>query len=203
MKTHKSDRRSERTQRLLGEALVKLLEEKKYGEITIQDLLDQADIGRSTFYAQYYDKDDLLSSRMEQIIAQLCQRIGTDPASPSVPLPTLGFLQHIYEHRNSRWLPSMIHGQYGDLLTQGLHTALGAQLEQYLHSKDALPSDEVAKQSILHLIVGGFLSLVRWWVDTDFKARPERINAAFQQAIMPLLPDFSKEVPNDIREDTP
>src|SRR5437867_644732 len=53
------DRRVRRTTRALIEALVALVLEKRYDAITIQDLLDRADVGRSTFYAHYRGKDDL------------------------------------------------------------------------------------------------------------------------------------------------
>src|SRR5690348_6733672 len=71
MKTEKQDRRSERTRRLLGEALISLMLERRYADLTVQDILDRANIGRSTFYAHYWDKDDLLASTMEQMIRML------------------------------------------------------------------------------------------------------------------------------------
>jgi AcrR family transcriptional regulator len=57
--TGKQDRRSQRTRHLLSEALVSLIREKGYDTITVSDLIDRANIGRSTFYSHYRDKDDL------------------------------------------------------------------------------------------------------------------------------------------------
>ena len=56
MKTEKDDRRSRRTRQILGNALVELMLEKRYADITVQDILDRADVGRSTFYTHYTDK---------------------------------------------------------------------------------------------------------------------------------------------------
>ncbi|MEE2033388.1 TetR/AcrR family transcriptional regulator [Rhodococcus chondri] len=54
------DRRVRRTKELLHRALIELLLEKGYSRTTVQDILDRADVGRSTFYSHYRDKDDLL-----------------------------------------------------------------------------------------------------------------------------------------------
>src|SRR5262245_4849375 len=75
MKSTKSDRRSERSRRLLGDALVSLLAQGRYVDLTVQDILDRAGVGRSTFYAHYWDKDDLLASELERVIGVLGQRM--------------------------------------------------------------------------------------------------------------------------------
>lgn len=62
MKNTKADRRSQRTRQLLSSALVDLMLQKRYDEITVQNIIDRANVGRSTFYAHYLDKDDLLVS---------------------------------------------------------------------------------------------------------------------------------------------
>ena len=62
--TDKNDRRSQRTRHLLGEALIELMREKGYSAITVSDVIERANVGRSTFYAHYRDKDDLLVRRI-------------------------------------------------------------------------------------------------------------------------------------------
>ena len=62
MKEDKQDRRSQRTRHLVNSAMLELLFEKHYDTITVQDILDRANIGRSTFYAHYFDKEDVLTS---------------------------------------------------------------------------------------------------------------------------------------------
>ncbi len=54
------DRRVRRTRENLFSALSELMQEKRYNKITIQDIIDRADVGRSTFYAHFETKDDLL-----------------------------------------------------------------------------------------------------------------------------------------------
>jgi AcrR family transcriptional regulator len=53
IKQQKQDRRSQRTIRLINAAMMELLSEKRYEAISVQDILDRADVGRSTFYTHY------------------------------------------------------------------------------------------------------------------------------------------------------
>lgn len=74
MGEEKEDRRVVRTRQLLRDALVSLILERGYDEVTVQDVLDRANLGRSTFYAHYRNKDDLLFSGFEQFAAGLHAR---------------------------------------------------------------------------------------------------------------------------------
>ncbi len=79
-----------------------LLLEKRYDRITIQDILDRADVGRSTFYEHYWDKEDLLTSQAEWLIESLGSQFEAS-ALPHVPeasdwLPSLALFEYISEH---------------------------------------------------------------------------------------------------------
>src|SRR5262249_843811 len=67
----KVDRRIRRTEQLLGDALVALILEKGYEAVSIKDITDRADVAYVTFYRHYRDKDELLTQRLESIIAGL------------------------------------------------------------------------------------------------------------------------------------
>ncbi len=95
MSTASTDRRVRRTRELLRSALLSLIQEKGYDRITVQDILDRADIGRSTFYAHYRDKDDLFRAGFEDIRAALAaerdaaeQGTGRRPSSSSPCSPS-------------------------------------------------------------------------------------------------------------------
>ena len=60
MATKMEDRRVQRTRALLLSALLDLIVEQGYEEITVQDIVDRANVGRSTFYAHFLDKRELL-----------------------------------------------------------------------------------------------------------------------------------------------
>ena len=75
----KIDARVRRTRDALGDALVTLMQEKPFDSITVQDVLDLAGVGRSTFYTHYSDKDDLLMSDADEFfegLAMACRCTG-------------------------------------------------------------------------------------------------------------------------------
>jgi AcrR family transcriptional regulator len=53
----KTDRRVQRTRELLQKALIELISERGYDAITIQDIVDHANVGRTTFYLHYNSQD--------------------------------------------------------------------------------------------------------------------------------------------------
>ncbi len=80
----RQDRRIRRTRKLLHTALVELIAEKEYNEITIQELTERADIGHRTFYRHYADKDDLLLDVMKDTLSGL-QNLLVLPSSAIFP----------------------------------------------------------------------------------------------------------------------
>ena len=68
------DRRIRRTRRMLSEALFKLIQEKDYDSITIQEITDQADVHRATFYLHFATKEELLATSLETLFVDLGAR---------------------------------------------------------------------------------------------------------------------------------
>jgi AcrR family transcriptional regulator len=67
----KPDGRVARTRDRLGDAMIALILEKPFDSITVQDVLDRAGVGRSTFYAHYKDKDDVLISEVDEFFSDV------------------------------------------------------------------------------------------------------------------------------------
>src|SRR5689334_13965571 len=126
----KNDRRSQRTRHLLSAALVELIREKDYKTITVNDIIERADVGRSTFYAHYKDKDDLFLGELDRVIEVLSQRI---PGQDEMPFfPSLGLFQHVSEeyelYKALVWTPGI------DLLIKHMQKSLTQRVEQGLQN---------------------------------------------------------------------
>ena len=65
MGARENDRRVQRTQQLLRAALLSLIEEKGFEALTVQQIIDRANVGRATFYAHFDSKEDLLVSGLD------------------------------------------------------------------------------------------------------------------------------------------
>ena len=90
-----TDRRVLRTRNALGDALVALLRERNFDDITVQDVLDRAGVGRSTFYVHYCDKHDLFLSDVEDFFEQCATSLKRQNASLERLLPVEELFTHI------------------------------------------------------------------------------------------------------------
>jgi len=91
----KTDRRVLRTRDALGNALVALMQEKPFEEITVQQVLDCAGVGRATFYVHYRDKDDLFLSDMEDFLEHRSTALTRQGASAKRLVPVREFFAHV------------------------------------------------------------------------------------------------------------
>lgn len=99
------DRRIVRTRSMIIDALVALLQTKAYSEISIIDITEQANINRSTFYAHFIDKDDLLNKMIDEKLESLIALGQRQQASHSAPFTFdtpdpyyVALFEHLGEH---------------------------------------------------------------------------------------------------------
>ena len=130
MKQQKTDRRSQRTYRLVSSAFAELVVEKPYDEILVQDILDRANIGRTTFYAHYFDKEDVLGSIVEQELELLTRQFAHAVARQRV-LPSLELFEHVYHSKNQSFR-ALMRSRAGEFLWEALQAALCRAIEPAL-----------------------------------------------------------------------
>ena len=93
----KEDARVRRTRDALGDAIVALMHEKPFESITVQDVLDRAHVGRSTFYSHYSDKDDLLMSDVDEFFERVSMGLSERGETSHRVFPVKEFFSHIAE----------------------------------------------------------------------------------------------------------
>ena len=98
--TRKLDSRVIHTRDALGDALLALMQEKSFESITVQEILDRAGIGRSTFYSHYSDKDDLFLSDMEDFLEKISTLLLQSKERSNRILPAREFFAHVAEMRH-------------------------------------------------------------------------------------------------------
>lgn len=175
--SNKQDRRSHRTRQLLSVAFVELLRKKGYSAITVSDIIEHANIGRSTFYSHYRDKDDLFVHELDRVIEILSQPI---PRQEKLPFfPSLGLFRHIGEeyelYKALIWTPGI------DLLIKHMQSSLSQRIEQGLqrHENDF----DIPLPIIANFIAGSFLSLLKWWLENKMTHPPEEMDMIFKRLI--------------------
>jgi AcrR family transcriptional regulator len=174
----KNDRRSQRTRHLLGEALVALIREKGYNTITVSDIIERANVGRSTFYAHYRDKDALFVGELDRVIEILSHRIPNQEESPF--FPSLGLFRHVGEEYEL--YKALLWGSGIDLLIKHLQKSLSNRIEQGLQKSER--EFDIPHPVLASFIAGSFLTLLKWWLENKMIYPPEEMDRMFQSLTM-------------------
>jgi AcrR family transcriptional regulator len=180
----KTDRRVRRTRELLRRALLSLIQEQGYDRITVQDLLDRADIGRSTFYAHYRDKDDLLLSGFEDIRSALGEeRAAAEQAAGATseflhPLRTV--FRHVEDHRHV-WQPLARKGG-AEVVTRILRDNVTDLVREHLRSQfPGLGRNQPQLEAAVQFVASACMGLLIWWLDNDVPYSAEELYAIFRR----------------------
>ena len=181
----KLDRRIARTRNACLEALTSLALERAYETITVQDILDRANIGRSTFYSHFRDKDELLVSGFEQfrqLIEEHDRGIQRKPGKPAGKYdPAVFFFQHAAQHH--RLYKSMIGSEIMQSYLYKLITQVaGGHIQHLIPPQKKTP---VPPTVITHFLVSSFLAILTWWVNHDLPCSPEEAWEMFHRLALP------------------
>jgi AcrR family transcriptional regulator len=180
----KTDRRVRRTRELLRGALVSLILEKSYEGITVQDILDRADIGRSTFYAHYRDKDELLLSGVEEFRSAF----AAETESADLPEgrktaflePVLAVFQHADGHR--QMYRAMVGKRGAEVFVRFLHENLSELVREHLRAQ--LPErtrDEEQLAIAVQFVVSALIGILEWWALNDIPHTAEDMYTIFKR----------------------
>ncbi len=184
MKSHTKDRRSQRTRSTLIHALIELLNSQPYDQITVQDIVVQANVGRSTFYAHFEDKDHLLEGGFELMLDDLVEYIVLDQSTGQLAFDVTMLFQHGQGHFHL--YRALIWGSGFNLLTYNGHHALSDKIEgrvAQLAQENNLTS--LPLPILAYSIAESLLLLLKWWLDNKMPYPPERMNKFFQELVMP------------------
>ena len=175
------DRRSRRTRQALHQALIRLIVERGYDEVTVGDIADAADTGRSTFYAHFTDKDDLLRSAGSYLKQVLVKEHEAEVARSGRPEDRLlGFSHfmtaHLYEQREI--FHALMRGQGGTIFLEMIRDVLCEIVRKELPAD--FNSGALEREVAVQFVVGGYITVVTWWLRSGAKQDPSAVEAAFR-----------------------
>lgn len=182
MQRRKLDQRVRRTHERLGSALVALIQEKSIDEVTVQEVLDRASVGRSTFYLHFRDKNDLLLSQLEKFLEMMSTALSARKEKSHRVVPVAEMFEHIGSQKKMyRALADS--GRLNDFfdLAQG-YFARG--IERRLVESGRLPKlPQGQLNARASALAGGLLSLLRWWLDRGAKESPRAMDELFHRMV--------------------
>ena len=186
----KPDLRIRRTRSLLSNALVALMQEKSIDKITVQEVLDRAAVGRSTFYLHYRDKDDLFLCVLEDGLEMWSTALLRKQEKSYRIAPVAEFFMHVGDAKKLyRALvdSGRIHVFFE--LAQGYFARSIARHLKDIGLKDLVQSELDARS---HALAGNLLSLLKWWLDRGARESPKTMDELFHRMAWNGLQSKSK-----------
>ena len=190
MTTHRHDRRVQRTRGLLHEALASLIHEKPYDGIVVKEILARANVGRSTFYAHFRDKEDLLESSIRDVLDE-GKALSASPGKNSDQFleRTLHLFEHVERHRVATKGPTAARRQA--LVHAHLYEELVRSMTEDLESGPA--AQHAVPQTVPHdltaqFVASTFLVVLQWWFESNPSLSAREANDLLAALVKPALP---------------
>jgi AcrR family transcriptional regulator len=170
-----------------------LILEKKYESITVQEILDRADVGRSTFYMHFQDKDDLLFSGFEYLQSSLESAHETPATLPGKSYERIiGFSLAMFEHAQEyRRVNRALMGSTAEaVVRRRIHSVLAGiiwrELKLELQSRKH-GTGPVSPELLVHFVVSTYISVLTWWLNSKNHISPKEIDVAYRHLVLPCL----------------
>jgi AcrR family transcriptional regulator len=187
MKTHLPapadvlDRRIQRTRDALREALMQLMGECGWDAIDVRTLCVRANIGRSTFYQHYPNKEELLKANFAGLRDALMAQAQAGPAQPGKLAFVSGLVAHVHEAQEvfrallGRRSGHYVQDRFRELLIELVQAGTPSKARSWQATAQA------------HYLGGALFELLAWWLGSNRPHKPSEIEALFDQWSQPVL----------------
>ncbi len=173
----KQDRRIRRTRRLLCDAMLALLVERNYEEITVQEITTHADLNRATFYHHFNHKDELLSTALEDRFDELVASFGDLPPGKAIwndRTPDLLTFRHVAEHADLYKVLLSDRGM-GHVIYRIINYIARYTQNRLITSHDRRTTPRIPEPLIAQHIAGSLFAMLSWWVANNMPYSPEEM----------------------------
>ena len=170
------DRRIDKTQRALRMAMSELVEEKDYAAITVRDLVERANVARSSFYAHFRDKDDLVLSGFKEIGINAAEDVfsGSEEGYPNFAI--------VLFRGAEQWksmAKALLSLDAATVASHHLRNMVIIQAREWLRSHSSEDMSMLEQEAIVHYLASGLLSMMIWWVQNDFPCSADEMSETF------------------------
>lgn len=184
------DRRFDRTERAIASAFMELLGTTRYAAITTSALIERASIGRSTFYAHYHGKDDVLQA----VVTSICNHV-LSPAGPESRHDFSGrhsseaLIEHTLLHLREResGIRALVFSESVDVLARCLREQLIEHIETMLPPLLPGNAGRMDRTFAVKFLAGSFLDTALRWARDGFVEAPAHIAEQYLLAVRPMF----------------
>ena len=186
------DRRQQKTRTAIFQAFTALLSEKKYSRITVQEIIDRANVGRTTFYAHFETKEDLLKSLCEELFGHIIASardvththgLYSDGNAPESIFRHL--LQHLQENDGN--ILGLLSGESSELFLRYFKDSLCGLIQSQFIAQDRRVNPDLPQDFLVNHICGSFVEMALWWIRGGMKQTPTELDRYFRAVIEPVV----------------
>lgn len=186
------DRRQQKTRTAIFSAFTSLLAEKSYSKITVQEIIDAANVGRTTFYAHFETKDDLLKELCEELFGHIigsamdCTHthgLYSDGSAPESVFCHL--LQHLQE--NDKNIIALLSCESSEMFLRFFKDSLNELVRSQFINQNRKANTDIPEEFLINHISGSFVEMVLWWIKGHRKQTPEDLDRYFRAVIEPII----------------
>jgi AcrR family transcriptional regulator len=186
-----------RTISALRTALIELMHEKHYDSITVQDIIDRANVGRSTFYSHFRDKEDLLIGDWKRFFEMIAFHVDLNTGKNGRVAPIEPIMMHIKDmHSLYRALERS--GKTDRLFSVGTDY-LAQKLEEKIRATVDVSKMSVSPEFSAHLLSLQIFGTLKWWLDRNMSTTSAEMGRMFQEVVGPGVENvFADLIANDV-----
>lgn len=186
------DRRQQKTRAAIFTAFSTLLAGKNYSKITVQEIIDTANVGRTTFYAHFETKDDLLKALCEELFGHIISSamdcththgLYSDRNAPESVFCHL--LQHLQEDENN--ILELLSCESSELFLRYFKDSLNELIQNQFVNQNRKCNTNIPPDFLVNHISGSIVEMVLWWIKGRMKQTPEELDCYFRAVIEPIL----------------
>lgn len=186
------DRRQQKTRTAIFSAFTSLLAEKSYSKITVQEIIDVANVGRTTFYAHFETKDDLLKELCEELFGHIIDSamdcththgLYSDGSAPESVFCHL--LQHLQE--NDKNIIALLSCESSEMFLRFFKDSLNELVRSQFINQNRKANTDIPEDFLINHISGSFVEMVLWWIKGHRKQTPEDLDRYFRAVIEPII----------------
>jgi AcrR family transcriptional regulator len=175
------DRRVQRTQRALREALIKLIRERGWNNVSVMDVCERANVGRSTFYVHFADKEDLLVTGFGDLRQAMRAHLAPDCAEPLAY--TVALIEHAREYKEL--FRALVGRKTAAKVQQGFMGVVKELVSEDL-VRAGVPAGQIAELAVSY-VAGAFWESVWWWLEQRNPPPARELAATFRRMTLPVL----------------
>ena len=178
------DRRQRKTREAIFTAFIELLSKKDFAQITVREIINQADIGRATFYSHFETKDFLLKELCEELFCHIFDAMNDEKEKHkhifNCDAPESVFL-HLFQHlkKNDNNILELLSSQNNELFWQYFKLNLRELILSQFTLFESRKNEKLPESFWINHITATFIETIKWWIDNNMNESPETITEYF------------------------